>query len=197
MNLSFLGDALDHWKGSVFEYLQEEQTLSDFLVDPMATDAAPWDTADSKLYAHLLRMGAKQLVQHHCNLRSERTQYFAESPPSGDVFLDPDIGIDTGHASHGEKYVLPRELFLMMEAQKSRLVIVYQHVRGMETRLRLTSVVDRLRGEGKQFSCTSYESGTVALMFFAYVADRTEAVRECFGRLLGAHAKGRVFHWNC
>jgi hypothetical protein len=33
MNLTFLGDALDHWKGSIFESLQKGGILPDFAVD--------------------------------------------------------------------------------------------------------------------------------------------------------------------
>lgn len=38
MNLRYLGDALDYWKGSVFFRLQERGILKDFSVDPMLTD---------------------------------------------------------------------------------------------------------------------------------------------------------------
>jgi len=38
MNLRYLGDALDHWKGSLFESLQQANILHDFAVDAMASD---------------------------------------------------------------------------------------------------------------------------------------------------------------
>jgi hypothetical protein len=38
MNLKYLGDTLDHWKGCLFEYLQAQCVLRDFAVDPMATE---------------------------------------------------------------------------------------------------------------------------------------------------------------
>ena len=67
MKLTYLGDAHDHWKGSVFQYLQEGEILRNFLVDSMATDASPWNTANSKLYAHLLRIEEKR---DHCHYGS-------------------------------------------------------------------------------------------------------------------------------
>jgi hypothetical protein len=96
MKLAYLGDAHDHWKGSVFQYLQEGEILRNFLVDSMATDASPWNTANSKLYAHLLRIEETQLVQHDRTLfqdRKSRRRYFLNIPPTGDLFLDPDTGI--------------------------------------------------------------------------------------------------------
>jgi len=42
MNSSFLGDALDHWKGSLFESLQKRRIVCELAVDPMASDLAVW-----------------------------------------------------------------------------------------------------------------------------------------------------------
>ena len=89
MKLTYLGDAHDHWKGSVFQYLQEGEILRNFLVDSMATDASPWNTANSKLYAHLLRIEESQLVQHGRTLsqdRKARRQYFLNIPRTGNSF---------------------------------------------------------------------------------------------------------------
>jgi len=46
MNLQFLGDALDHWKGSVFEALQNSLLLKGFRVDAMASDSEKWEQND-------------------------------------------------------------------------------------------------------------------------------------------------------
>jgi len=54
LNLNFLGDALDHWKGSLFESLQEAQVLRDFAVDPMASDLGSWNSDDFLILARLL-----------------------------------------------------------------------------------------------------------------------------------------------
>jgi hypothetical protein len=39
MNLKFIGDAFDHWKGSLLGELAEADLLSDLAIDPMLTDA--------------------------------------------------------------------------------------------------------------------------------------------------------------
>jgi hypothetical protein len=46
MNRRYLGDAFDHWKGSVFEFLQRDKVLRNFLVDPMAPDEQKWSRDD-------------------------------------------------------------------------------------------------------------------------------------------------------
>src|SRR5579872_798805 len=107
MNLDYLGDALDHWKGSLFEYLRAKNLLRDFVVDPMATDRERWHEADFSLFARLLRIGPDQIIRHEASLLA-RAQYFAEIAPGGDIFLDPDTGIATSGSSEAAKYVRPR-----------------------------------------------------------------------------------------
>jgi len=196
MNLQYLGDALDHWKGSVFETLQRENVLKDFLVDPMASDASDWKSEDSKLFASLLRIEQRQLVSHRYNLCQDRGRYFAEIPSKGDLFLDPDTGIKTGSVKKLEQYVCPAELFDVMGRNTERVIIVYQHVRAKKTRERLEVVLAILKDKDRHFWCTSYESGTVAFLFLSRNANRIKAVRDCFFRLLGTHANNRIGHWN-
>ncbi len=195
MNLRYLGDALDHWKGSVFEHLQRENVLKNFLVDPMATDDLKWNRDDSGLFARLLRIEERQLVQHARDLTRHRQSYFAEIPPTGDLFLDPDTGIRTGRVDKSEQYLLPSELFEVMKTEEDRLIVVYQHVRA-KTRPRLEKVVAVLREQDREFSCCSYESGTAALLFFSRTGARTDAVRDCFGSLLETHSGKRIGYWQ-
>ena len=196
MNLQYLGDALDHWKGSVFESLQKAQVLKGFQVDPMATDAHAWKLEDRVLFARLLRVEESEIVHHTYNLCKDRDRYFSEIPSVGDLFIDPDTGIVTRYVKHVEQYLRPQELFNILEAHQRRIVVVYQHVRAKKTRVRIEEVLKRLREEQKPFYCTSYESGTVALLFFALEKDRVIAVQECFQRFLGVHALNRVGFWN-
>lgn len=196
MNLQYLGDALDHWKGSVFEILQRERVLIDFLVDPMASDLQAWKSVDSMLFARLLRIEQRQLVSHSHNLCQDRARYFAEIPSSGDLFLDPDTGVKTGSVKQPEQYVLPSELFEVMGKENERVVTVYQHVRAKKTRKRVEEVLAILRKTDSQFFCTSYESGTVAFLFFSRNRNRIGEVRDCFREFLGAHADNRIGYWN-
>jgi hypothetical protein len=46
MNLTHLGDALDHWKGSLLKRFLSENLLQDFRVDAMLSDRADWTERD-------------------------------------------------------------------------------------------------------------------------------------------------------
>jgi len=196
MNLRFLGDALDHWKGSVFEGLQSSNVLEDFRVDAMASDIDKWRSEDWSLYAKLLRVRKSQICEHTGTLERNRKEYFDEIPRSGDLFFDPDIGIKTGSGNRDiRQYLKPEELFFLMNYEQRRVVVVYQHVRGMKTRERVEAVLQRLRSEKPKFYCVSYDSGTVALLFFSFQSDRIEAVSGYFRELLGSHADNRIGIW--
>jgi len=196
MNLQFLGDALDHWKGSVFEELQDSSLLNDFRVDAMASDSEKWEQTDYRLYAKLLRVKQAQLVVHKNALSRDRTKYFNEIPAIGDLFLDPDTGFKTGTVSTLSQYLRATELHDLLEKNKDRIIAVYQHVRAKRTRNRVEEVLLALRNERRRFFCTSYESGTVALLFFGSEPKRIEAIREHFCALLGRHAASRIGYWN-
>ena len=97
MNLRYLGDALDHWKGSLFEFLQAERLLRDFAVDPMATDGDIWEEADFALFARLLRVNPNQILRHKIPLL-QRNGYFKEISHARNPFrrVGPGQGIDLG-----------------------------------------------------------------------------------------------------
>jgi hypothetical protein len=189
MNLKYLGDALDYWKGSVFERLQTKKLLQGFCVDAMASDKRLWKEADTKLYAELLRINQSQLIRHDHDLSKERAKYFSELPTDGDVFLDSDTGIATGEVTCPAHYVRPVELQNVMQGGTRRLVIVYQHIRAQRARDRVERILAVLNRRQFQFSCTSYESPTVALLFFGAKLERVKAVHDFFKSFLGAHAK--------
>src|SRR6266542_4206536 len=104
MNLTFLGDALDHWKGSLFESLSRAGILRNFAVDPMASDLPAWRPEDFLLFAQLLRVDRSQIVEHQADL-GDRSRYFAEITHSGDLFLDPDTGVATGRPGASRQHL--------------------------------------------------------------------------------------------
>ncbi len=196
MNLRFLGDALDHWKGSVFEGLQSSNVLENFRVDAMASDFDNWRPEDWSLYAKLLRVRKSQIVEHKATLDRNRKEYFDEIPRSGDLFLDPDTGIKTS-SGREQQYLKPDELFSLMNHEQRRVVVVYQHIRAMKTRERVEAVLQVLRSEKPKpiFYCASYDSGTVALIFLSFQRDRILAVSGYFRKFLGSHADNRIGVW--
>lgn len=191
MNLEYLGDALDHWKGSLFEYLQSEGVLRDLAVDPMATDRDQWKEADYCLFARLLRIPRHQLIEHRASLIT-RDRYFAEVVHDGDLFLDPDTGIATPRSSPVVKYVKPRELANLLRSVCGRVISVYQHVRAVKTSLRVDQCVAAIKKETDVFGWCTYESPTVAMLFVCNEEVRTRDIETALKRLLGSHAKRRV-----
>jgi hypothetical protein len=191
LNRKYLGDALDHWKGSLFEHLQALGVLRDFAVDPMASDLRDWQPQDFSLFAKLLRVNPNQVIKHQCSLR-ERSKYFAELSHVGDVFLDPDTGIATGPVADLTQYVRPQEIKDLIAKSAGRLVAVYQHVRAQRVSVRVDAVLAVLSGNASASGWCSYESGTVAMLFLARDVERVGAVRRAFSELLGSHADGRI-----
>jgi hypothetical protein len=190
LNLKYLGDALDHWKGSLFEYLANAGVLREFAVDPMASDLPEWTEADYSLFARLLRVDESRIIRHHVTLR-DRPRYFAEITHTGDLFLDPDTGIATGRVT--KRHISPLEVASLLEKPKDRLLVIYQHnARGMKTSARVDECLAGLgKGVGRIRWC-SYESGTVAMLFLSKKVDRTRKVEEALKALLGRHADQRV-----
>ena len=191
MKLAFPGDAHDHWKGSLFESLQQSSVLRDFAVDPMASDWSDWKPEDVLLFTRLLRIDKSQLIPHNVCLAS-RMQYFCEIKHTGDLFLDPDTGIATGRVKEDIWYVRPAEIELLLR-DSDRLLAVYQHgARGKIISQRVHEVCRVLNGAIDGCKWSSYESGTVAMMFLSGSHQRVAKVTTHFRRLLGRHAAGRI-----
>jgi hypothetical protein len=186
----FLGDALDHWKGSLFESLQQDRIVDRLAVDPMASDPSSWRDEDFQLFARLLRVGPHQVIQHQASL-VQRRRYFEEITHEGDLFLDPDTGVATGRVARPEQYVMPSEMTGLLHAA-SRMVVVYQQVRAQRVRARVDAVLSALAATTGRAGWCSYESGTVALLFLSRTAARTSMVADHFRAMLGRHAEGRI-----
>ena len=193
MHLQYLGDALDHWKGSVFEHLQESGALRDLRIDPMASDLAAWEPEDWLLFARLLRVRPEQILHHDHPLDRDRARYFGEIPSSGDLFVDPDTGIATSRVKSARQYLFPAEVRSLLSANPNRLLVVYQHVRAVRVRTRVQQVLACLQLDDFRFACCTYESGTVALLFLSQSDARVEEVRGSLAALLGRHAETRVY----
>jgi hypothetical protein len=164
----------------------------------MVTDSDNWDEADWKLFARLLRIERTQIVSHSCNITNDRKRYFAELKHPADLFLDPDTGIATGKMTGKSRaqYVMPEELLALVSAAAGRVVVVYQHIRARKTRHRLNDILTLLKDQNLPFSCCSYESGTVAMLFFSNERVRVSAVYEEFNDFLGARAACRICRWD-
>lgn len=185
MDLEHLGDALDYWKGSLFGSLHRSNVLRGFAVDPMASDWPNWKPEDVLLYTCLLRIDKAQLIPHTVCLAS-REQYFGEIKHTGDLFLDPDVGIATGKRKDPQ-HVIPAEIGPLLSTS-GRLLAVYQHVRG-NTSQRVDQVCHVL---DEQIAWCSYESPTAAMIFLSRSHQRVAMVTAHFRRLLHGYARRRI-----
>lgn len=197
MNLGFLGDALDYWKGSLFFRLQREGILIDFLVDPMLTDPENWQASDFRLYADLLQIRPGQILQHKRTLRGEREQYFAEVTHTGDLFLDPNTGIDLRHTRHNdiEKYIKVSEIHQLVGGNLPRILCVYQHIRAKKIGDIVRELKSALAESGTEIYGFSYRTPTVAMLFMSVRQNRIERLKEYFKNYLGRHSSMRVALW--
>ena len=196
MNMQFLGDALDHWKGSIFSRLQKAGLLEDFSVDPMLTDAEDWNTADFRLYADLLQVSIDQILRHKTDLKEDRKKYFAEIEHSGDLFLDPDTGIASKGGSPIRNYIKIHEVHRLLDYNPSRMVCIYQHIRAMKTSERIDSLVSALKEVKANLYCCSYESPSVAMLFLSRDQKRIKRIYQYFTDYLGRHASTKVRIWG-
>lgn len=189
MNLQFLGDALDHWKGALFGWLLTNRVLRDFAVEPMFTDQPLWRSEDLLTYSRLLKVTPSQIITHHESLQN-RAVYFAEISHRGDLFLDPDIGIATGRIS--SRHISFSEIEKLLDAAPQRLLVTYQHIRGQLAAARIDTIMMMLeRKIGSSAWCT-YESGNVAALFLSRDSCRLVEVAGSFALMLGRCAELRV-----
>lgn len=98
MRLEFLGNALDHFKGSILRRLRSEGLLQELRVDPMATDGDSWKKDHYQLYADLLGVPADRVFEHREPF-GHRSRVLDHAEYSGDLFLDPDTGISISNPS--------------------------------------------------------------------------------------------------
>jgi hypothetical protein len=194
MNLRYLGDALDHWKGSIFESLQNANAISDFAADPMTTDADDWQPIDFSIYAKLLRITEAQVIKHEERLQN-RSAYFAEIRHRGDLFLDPDTGVNTSRASR--QHLLPQEIGHLLDQAAARLLIIYQHIRAQRCADRIDKVISVLQGEVGEFCWCSYESPNVAMLFLSREQSRVKPVAQHFKSIRGNHTARRIGGTHC
>lgn len=207
MKLEFLGDAFDHWKGSIFEKLLSSNILNDFKVDAMISDEKnSWKEGDYSLYRKLLRIKKSQLVMHKKSLHEDKDRegYFTEIPRSGDIFLDPDTGIATSRVPdrHKSSYVMPDELVSLLSRSKdiNRIIIVYQHASRAKFSDRLNDVmqkiVEKMKKNNTELSCCGYMSNTAAILFLSANAKRITDIVKFYRDELGEHAEKRIVT-NC
>jgi hypothetical protein len=188
MRVKYLGDALDHWKGSFLSTLLTKELIANVAVDPMITDDKPWLKEDIDTYRKLLRLEPRNQICHdQTTFPGERTreEYFHEIPQTGDVFLDPDTGIATRHISgtRNKQYIKICEIRELL-GRSDRILIIYQH----SPRLSSPNQFDWLRRDAilhdiQNGHCAIWPCGQVAAFFLSLNKARIDRIE----RVLNEH----------
>jgi len=192
MNLKYLGDALDHWKGSLIQRLSNQGHIIDLHADPLITDDRSWNDEEITVYSNMLNIGKNRILNSSKVFRGNIVGYFSSSY-SGDLFLDPDTGIATGQRNY--KLVSVGELKSLLNINTNRVVSVYQHnAQGMIMTERVNQVIKHIHKNIPGIFSTSYESATVAMLFLSYNKKRILNVADHHRDMLGPAAT-RIRHW--
>lgn len=173
MRKQYLGDALDFWKGALLGSFQDVSALRSVAVYPMLTDAPDeWQGHDFECYARLLKLESPdRILRREMRFRRPVRAYFTVEH-GGDLFLDPDTGIETASGHRTAAHVGDSELRALLEQQPGRVVAVYQHADRTHLPTKVKQVLDRFsRGHG-----AAYVGAQVAMLFLSGEPSRIAAL---------------------
>lgn len=194
MKLPHLGDALDHWKGSVIRLLKNE--LTDLRVLPMLTDPTLWNPELFCVYAGLLHVNPGMILKTNIQIlpEDERAEYF-NVDCQFDLFIDPDTGIgDRKIPSDPDKkneYIMPSEVASLVPDGSTRMLLIYQQATlGGITRIpHIRGRVDTLKMATGRHYVFAYFAGQTSMVFVSRDTARLSRVRGHLERLLGPVAR--------
>jgi len=189
MNRAHLGDAFDHWKGSVIEAISDKKLQ----VVPMLTDRDQWTQEDFETYARLLHREPEDVLKNGtCDLFSSksRDRYFCDLGEH-DLFLDPDTGIAPDEKAQ-RQHVRPSEIARLISQSRSRILLIYQHASrkkdGLVEKLKLLRTAEGLTG----CDIFAYDSGAVSMVVMSQNRERTDKTLACLKSWLGPVAATRI-----
>jgi hypothetical protein len=120
MNLKYLGDALDHWKGAVIDQMGDKEIR----VVPMLTDK--WDKRHIVLYAGLLRVDRGNIVKSNVTFSKQTRGNYFRDLGNHDLFVDPDTGVWT-KTNPGSKHIGVGEIGSLLHDAPARILLIYQN----------------------------------------------------------------------
>jgi hypothetical protein len=183
MRLEHLGDALDHWKGSMLRQLTQEGLINAPRVAPMLTDHEEWKPSHFRLYKNhlgnfpILLRGRSVPTRH-----AAREDYFkavqSGTPNGSDLFLDPNTGLEPASRFDNNHLAIRELRDLCID---DRVVLVYQQYSGT-----LREQVERLRPRLASLSSAFWTGEQVALAAESSRAARTGRIRTFWRALAGS-----------
>jgi hypothetical protein len=188
MNLAHLGDALDHWKGSLIELIGGRNVRA----VPMFTDEEPWTEQLIEAYARLLRIRAEDVLKRDsCFSGKNRTSYFCDLGEH-DLFLDPDTGIAPDDKKAKKGHIRTLEIADLLSAAPSRMLLIYQHASrdkdGLRKKLNSLHSTEGLQG----CDIFAYDSGSVSMLVISRDHERAHGALACLKCWLGPIAATRI-----
>jgi hypothetical protein len=186
MNLKHLGDALDHWKGSVMDLVDD----NNLRVLPMLTDQHRWTKNHFDVYAKLLRRKTNDILKKNvlfpCQTRSD---YFT-GLPEYDLFIDPDTGI-ASDKNRKKEHISAAEIASLLPRSSSRLLMIYQNrfvMKEMKETLKRVLAFEGLT----EFHLFAYAAGAVGMVFISRSPKRIAEALTRLRSFLGPVASARI-----
>jgi hypothetical protein len=183
MNLAHLGDALDHWKGSLIDIIGGE----DVRVVPMFTDQSPWTEQQIESYARLLHLDPRHVLKKDVTFSAKTRHDYFRDTGEHDLFLDPDTGIAQ---KPKKQHIGCSEIAGLLPKTTSRMLFVYQHAsrnkNGLKEKLHLLS---KCLGGCEMFA---YDSGSVGMVVISRDSGRLQRTLAGLERWLGPIASQRI-----
>jgi len=185
MNLTHLGDALDHWKGSLIELIGGKNLR----VVPMFTDT--WNAQQIEAYARLLHVRPEDVLKRDTCFSSKSRKGYCCDLGEYDLFLDPDTGIAADNKA-SEKHVSSTEIAGLLSVAPSRLLLIYQHASrkkdGIREKINLLRSAEGLKG----CDIFAYDSGAVSMVVMSRDHERAHEALTRLKNLLGEFASARI-----
>jgi hypothetical protein len=192
MRLDYLGDSLDHWKGSLLGRLRAENLLRPLRVVPMLTDGALWSATHHAVYCAHLGLAVSDLISTKVfdgNVRADYFKHAAEQAcRDSDLFIDPDKGIEPSRCKKEHVSLLN----LCSLATGDRLLLVYEQTKAYGSNY--ASHVDKLSsrlGAASLFS-VFWTGRQVAMAAISRDASRVAAIRRHWHSIVGPLAERRI-----
>jgi hypothetical protein len=186
MNLAHLGDALDHWKGSLIELIGGRNVR----VVPMFTDDKPWTEQQIEAYARLLHLKPEDILKGDIVFSGKTRRDYFHDLGENDLFLDPDTGIAPDGERAKKGHIRLSEIASLLSGSPSRMLLIYQHAsrnkRGLIKKLNL------LRGGLAECDIFAYDSGSVGMVFIFRNRERSHEALARLKHWLGPMASTRI-----
>jgi hypothetical protein len=192
MNKKYLGDAFDHWKGSLIQILNDNGAIQNLAVEPMITDEKKWGNNDLEMYKKLLNLPETSKICHRSKtFRNDRRQEYFKNDISEkcDLFLDPNTGIAPGHPP--ENRVKIKEIKYLLE--RNGVLMIYQHLARNSAKNQRSILEKRIEKIGVPRHYCVYQCGQVAMIFISRKQNRIEKIKKTLKSYLCGTAAKRIW----